>query len=96
MRKSLRGLDPAIEPAVRLLRAAGVPTFESCEGGNGHAFREPTVSFGGNYAEGLAALAVALQHPQSGLEVYQLRRVWRMDDGELTGPWWDLIYKRRG
>ena len=87
------GLDPGIAPAVRALRAAGVPTYESCEGGPGHAFPEPTVRFRGNVAEGFAALAAAMDAEASiGLGVYQLRRVWRLDDGEPTGPWWDLVF----
>lgn len=91
------GLDPGIEPAVRVLRDAGVPTYESCESGVGHGFPEPTVRFNGNYAEGLAALSIALQQtPEIGLVVYELRRVWRMDDGELTGPWWDLVFRTHG
>jgi hypothetical protein len=100
MRESLalsriEGLDTGIEAAVRVLRDAGVPTYESCEGGDGHAFPEPTVRFGGNYAEGLAALSVVLQYESEvGLRPYQLRRVWRMDGGELTGPWWDLVFRQ--
>ena len=100
MRKSISlsritGLDPAIEPVVRVLRDAGVPTYESCEGGVCHSFPEPTVRFGGNYAEGIAALGIALQYEAAiGLRVYQLRRVWRMDYGEVTGPWWDLVFRR--
>jgi hypothetical protein len=87
------GLDEGIAHAVTVLRRAGVPTYESCEGGSGHAFPEPTVRFGGNMAEGFAALAVAMQHPEIGLRVYELRRVWRIDDGEPTGPWWDLVFR---
>jgi hypothetical protein len=93
----IEGLDRGIEAAVRALRDAGVPTYESCDGGIGHSFPEPTVRFGGNYAEGISALGVALQSESTtGLAVFQLRRVWRMDDGELTGPWWDLVYRSRG
>jgi hypothetical protein len=36
-------LDPGIRQAVRILREAGVETFESCEGGERHAYPEPTV-----------------------------------------------------
>ena len=43
---TLGGLDPGIERAVNLLREARVETFESCEGGAGHAFPEPTIRFG--------------------------------------------------
>lgn len=88
------GLDPGIEPAVRVLRAAGVPTYESCEGGVGHSFSAPTVRFRGNMAEGFAALATAMNAEASiGLGVRELRRVWRLDDGEPTGPWWDLVFR---
>lgn len=92
-----QGLDPGIAPAVRLLRAAGVPTYESCEGGRGHSFPEPTVRFRGNLAEGFAALATAMDAKSTiGLDVHQLRRVWRLDDGEPTGPWWDLVFRPAG
>jgi hypothetical protein len=37
----LGSLDPGIAPYVDVLDAAGVETFESCEGGDGHAFRNP-------------------------------------------------------
>lgn len=62
---SLDGLDVGIRDIVRILINNGVETFESCEGGEGHAFFEPTVRFHGNQAEGFRVLAVALQH---GLE----------------------------
>jgi len=35
------------------------------------------------------ALAAALD---GGLRVYNLRRVWRIEDGEPTGPWWELTF----
>ena len=83
------GLDPGIRAAVEVLRAAGVETFESCQGGEGHAYKEPAVRFSGEPAMGFRALAVAMEH---GLPVYALRRVWRMDYGEPTGPWWELVF----
>ncbi len=36
-------LDPGIERAVHLFNCYGIETCESCEGGTGHAFAEPTV-----------------------------------------------------
>lgn len=80
-------LDNGIAQAVLVLRAQGVETFESCEGGRSHAYEQPTVRFHGNRAEGLRALAVALQ---ARLPVAELRRVWPVLDGEPTGPWWEL------
>lgn len=83
------GLDPGIENAVRVLREADVETFESCQGGEGHAFAEPTVRFGGDDAEGFRVLAVATQ---AELPVASLRRVWVMQDGEPVGPEWELVF----
>ena len=82
-------LDADIAPMVRILMLAGVETFESCQGGNGHAYAEPTVRFHGQRDEGFRALALALQH---GLKVTDLRRVWPIIDGEPTGPWWELVF----
>lgn len=82
-------LDPWIADAVRLLRAGGIETFESCDGGAGHAYLEPTVRFHGQHSEGFRALAVALQ---ARLPVAELRRVWPILDGEPTGPWWELTF----
>jgi hypothetical protein len=82
-------LDPGIEQAVLTLIDAGVETFESCEGGHGHAYPEPTVRFHGDTSEGFRALAAAMK---AGLVVGELRRVWPVNDGEPTGPWWELTF----
>lgn len=82
-------IDPGIRRAVEVLYAAGVETFESCEGGPGHPFPEPTVRFHGGQAEGFRALAVALQH---GLRVSELRRYYFIQDGEPVGPHWELTF----
>ena len=82
-------LDPGITAAVLALRTAGVETFESCQGGEGHAYPQPTVRFYGERPEGYRAAAVALQ---KGFDVLALRRVWPINDGELTGPWWELTF----
>ena len=50
-------LDPGIAPAVEALCLAGFETFESCDGGQGHAYSEPTVRFHGGNPEGVRALA---------------------------------------
>jgi hypothetical protein len=82
-------LDPGIERAVLVLREAGVETYESCEGGEGHAYAEPTVRFHGERAEGFRALAAAMQ---AGLAVAELRRVWSMQEEEPNGPSWELVF----
>jgi hypothetical protein len=83
-------IDPGIAKAVSILQANGVETFESCEGGAGHAFPEPTVRFYGTPAAGPRALAVCMDH---GLPVMALRRVWYMENHELTGPNWELTFR---
>lgn len=82
-------LDSGIAAAVVALHDAGVETFESCEGGPGHAYPEPTVRFHGTRGAGFAALAVAIDH---GLQVSHLRRIWPVIDGEPTGPWWEMTF----
>jgi len=82
-------LDPGIVGAVTILRNAGVETFESCQGGEGHSFSVPTVRFHGDSAEGFRALAMALR---SGLGVAELRRVWTVQDMEPIGPIWELTF----
>lgn len=83
------GVDRGIADAVRVLREAGVETFESCEGGEGHAYPVPTVRFHGENPEGFRVLVVAME---AELPVAELRRVWVMQDEEPTGPWWELTF----
>lgn len=82
-------LDRGIEKAVQVLVEAGIETFESCEGGDGHAYKEPTVRFHGDKGEGFRALSVAIK---AGLKVGDLRRVWPVLEDEPTGPWWELTF----
>lgn len=82
-------LDAGINTAVLALRGHGVNTFESCEGGPGHAYPDPTVRFHGDTSEGFRALAAAMKE---GLPVAELRRVWPIQDKEPTGPWWEITF----
>jgi hypothetical protein len=85
-------LDTGIARYVSVLRGAGVVTFESCEGGNGHACPEPTVRFHGGELEGFRALGAA---HAARLPIAELRRIWPVNGGEVTGPWWELVFSRR-
>ncbi len=83
-------MDPGIAPYVDVLDAAGIETYESCEGGPGHSYAEPAVRFYGAHGEGFRALAVALQHD---LPVRAVRRIWTVDeDGQPDGPYWELCF----
>ena len=84
-------LDKGIAEFVRILRNAGVETFESCEGGPGHSFPEPTVRFHGNVGAGHYAIGVALVH---ALPVSELRRTWDVEAGCPTGPCWELVFRK--
>jgi hypothetical protein len=81
-------LDPGIRDAVRVLSEGGIETFESCEGGEGHALPEPIIRFHGEQSEGFRALAIAFKN---GLNVLSLRRAWSIEDGEPTGPCWEMV-----
>lgn len=84
-------LDRGIARAVAALVASGIETFESCEGGAGHAYSEPTIRFRGNRAAGFRALVAA---QENRLPVAELRRVWPILDGEPTGPWWEITFHK--
>ena len=84
-------LDKGIEKAVRVLVAADVETYESCEGGVYHAYPEPTIRFHGDKYEGFRALVIALKH---SLPVKSLRRIWQINDGEPFGPEWEMTFWR--
>jgi hypothetical protein len=86
-------LDAEIRRYVEILNTAGIATFESCSGGIGHAYPEPTVRFHGKRAEGFRALAVALQHD---FPVTALRRIWKVIDREPTGPSWEMTFHAMG
>lgn len=83
-------LDPGIRAYVLALRQGGVETFESCQGGEGHAFPEPTIRFYGSMAAGFKAYGVAVER---GLPVSELRLVYPANEYMLlTGPWWQMTF----
>lgn len=82
-------LDKSIEKEVAILVEGGIETYESCEGGKGHSYPEPTIRFHGDRSEGFKALAIALQND---LKVTALKRIWIVSDGEPNGPWWEMTF----
>ena len=85
-------LDAGIARFVQVLSSHGVETFESCEGGAGHAYPAPTVRFHGGPAEGWRAVSIA---SLARLPVSALRRTWPTIDGEPTGPHWEMTFYRK-
>ena len=55
-------LDRGIAKAVERLQACGIETFESCEGGHGHAHTELTIRFHGTPEAGWRAAGVCLAY----------------------------------
>ncbi len=82
-------LDAGIKREVEILFENGIETYESCQGGAGHSFLEPTVKFHGESAEGFKAYAIAVEN---GLKVSELRRTYRVEGGELVGPTWEMTF----
>ena len=86
-------LDRGIERAVRILQQFDIETYESCEGGPGHAYAEPTIRFYGVPEAGWRAVGICLAN---GLPILCLKRVWDILDGnEPTGPHWEITFRRR-
>ena len=84
-------LDPGIAKTVIALRAAGVETFESCEGGEGHTFDVPTIRFRGTARCGFLVLGLAMKNCWP---VVALQRSWKVIENEVTGPHWELVFSR--
>jgi hypothetical protein len=85
-------IDPGILREVEILDRNGVETFESCQGGDGHAFRFPSVRFHGDDAAGWHALAVCFDH---GLDVMTLYREWPVSGHIPNGPYWVIEFRRK-
>lgn len=67
-------IDKGILPAVIILQQHGFKTFESCEGSDNHAFKEPTVCFEGNEFDCIRAYSICELHK---LNVVEVKRVFR-------------------
>jgi hypothetical protein len=86
-------IDLGIRKAVELFQKHQIETCESCEGGIGHSYPEPTVAFYGTPEAGWRAVSVCLAY---GLPILSLRRVWDiLETNEPTGPHWEITFRRR-
>jgi len=93
------GLDEGIRFAVRLLRARGFDTCQSCQGGPGHSYDRPTVDLiaGPSDAIGFGALDVLVSY---GLPVRDVSLVWNIDRGGVPHErlWritlWSMVSER--
>lgn len=85
----LKVVDRGIRDRMRIMCAGGFETFESCQGGKGHAYPVPTICFHGNTSEGFRAIAWLRTH---GIEPVDLRRYWSIEHGEPHGPHWQITF----
>ena len=86
-------LDKGIREAVEILNRHGFETFESCEGGKGHCYSEPTIRFFGNEFDLIRAFELCKLYK---MNIYEAKRVYRKTDvysegdkGEPIGLSWD-------
>jgi hypothetical protein len=86
------GLDWGIAGYVRTLWENGVETYQSCQGGDGHSFPEPTIQFTGSSAAGYRAFQIAKDH---ALPVQSIRRAWQIIDGDMVGPEWEMTFRHQ-
>jgi len=84
-------LDDGIIGVVKVLREAGIDTFDSCQGGPSHASERPVVWFKGNESEGFRAEEIATA---AGYQVFHISRFWYTRQGERFGPYWEIAFIR--
>ena len=63
-------IDPGIRQAVKRLQDHGIETYESCEGGPGHSYPEPTIAFYGAPEAGWRAVAICLEYGNFRCSLY--------------------------
>lgn len=86
-------LDTGIRFAVRVLHANGFETCQSCQGGKGHAYGQPTVDMvaTADDAQGFGALA-ALQ--SYGLPVDSISIFWNICNGLPYEKLWRITFRK--
>lgn len=67
-------VDEWIRPAVIILNKHGFKTFESCQGGEGHCYPQPTIRFEGSEFDCIRAYEICELYK---LPVYEVKRVFR-------------------
>lgn len=87
-------LDDGIRFAVRLLHAHGIETGQSCEGGDGHSYEQPTIDLWGQPVELATAFhAMTVLHTY-GLPVDGLALRWRVHNGMPLEPLWRITFSK--
>ena len=91
--KSYQALDAGIRFAVRVLHAAGFETCQSCQGGKGHSYAEPTVEMvaTAHDARGFGALEALCDY---GLPVSSIAITWPVCDGVPFEKNWRITFSK--
>jgi hypothetical protein len=88
-----RAIDAGVRFPVRVLHAYGFDTCQSCQGGKGHAYDQPTIEMEstGDDAGGFGALA-ALQ--RYGLPVADIAIRWPVRNGLPYERLWTITFRK--
>lgn len=88
-----KGLDVGIRFAVRVLHAAGFETCQSCQGGKGHTYDEPTIEMiaTGDDSRGFGALDALRSY---GLSVNAIAVVWPVRNGYPYEKNWRITFTK--
>lgn len=86
-----RQLDAGIRFPVRILHAAGFDTCQSCQGGVGHSYPDPTIDLvaRGDDANGFGALDALRDY---GLPVSTVAIVWNIQNGLPFEKLWRITF----
>jgi hypothetical protein len=84
--------DLGIVRAVKILPDVGIGTVQSCEGGEGHSYPEPTVEFVGGRSENWKAAHALLQF---GLPIRRMGQIWKWNEGVPEGPIWAVTFWKK-
>lgn len=86
-------LDKGIRFAVRVLHAAGFETCQSCQGGEGHAYDQPTVEMvsTGDDSQGFGALAELQAY---GLPIADISIRWPVRNGLPYERLWCITFRK--
>jgi hypothetical protein len=88
-----RGIDAGIRFPLRVLHAHGFETCQSCQGGKGHAYLEPTIDMvagGASDSEGIAALGPLAAY---GLPVSTVGIIWNIEQGLPYEKLWRITFR---
>lgn len=87
-------LDEGIRFPVRVLHAAGgIETCQSCQGGEGHAYHDPTIDVvaASDDAKGFRALDALVDY---NIEVASVALVWPVSNGMPAEKLWRITLKK--